>query len=90
MYSGINVEDDDKYKGVYEWKRVDTSTSNLDAASLSFTNWVPGKTISLESVTFLRGGGIKVKRTLFVQRKNFHRCDPTSPLTKLVKIFLVF
>ena len=57
MYSGINVEDDDKYKGVYEWKRVDTSTSNLDAASLSFTNWVPGKTISLESVTFLRGGG---------------------------------
>ena len=57
MYSGVNVEDDDKYKGVYEWKRVDTSTSNLDAASLSFTNWVPGKTISLESVTFLRGWG---------------------------------
>ena len=48
MYSGINVEDDDKYKGVYEWKRVDTSTSNLDAASLSFTNWVPCKTISPE------------------------------------------
>ena len=56
MYSGINVEDDDKYTGVYEWKRVDTSTSNQDAASLSFTNWVPGKTISLESVPFLRGG----------------------------------
>ena len=56
MYSGINVEDDDKYTGVYEWKRVDTSTSNQDAASLSFTNWVPGKTISLENVTFLRGG----------------------------------
>ena len=71
MYSGINVEDDDKYKGVYEWKRVDTSTSNLDAASLSFTNWVPGKTISLESVTFLRGGGNKGQKDTFYAKKKF-------------------
>ena len=42
--SGIKV--DDVYKGVYEWNRVDTSIDNQDAATLTFSNWVPGKTIS--------------------------------------------
>jgi len=52
---GINVEDDDKYKGVYEWKRVDTSTSNLDAASLSFTNWVPAAPLGKSCVSMSAG-----------------------------------
>ena len=42
--SGIKV--DDVYKGVYEWNRVDTSIDNQDAATLTFSNWVPGKKIS--------------------------------------------
>ena len=45
MYSGIEVEDDDKFKGVYELNRVYASIDNQDKASLSFTNWVPSKTI---------------------------------------------
>ena len=32
------------YKGVYEWHRVDSTTDNKDAATLTFTNWVPSKT----------------------------------------------
>ena len=38
--SGIKV--DDTYTGVYEWDRVETSTDNQDAATLAFSNWVPG------------------------------------------------
>ena len=45
VYSGLKVLDD-TYKGIYEWDRVDTGIDNQDAATLAFTNWVPGKTIS--------------------------------------------
>merc|ERR1711874_227639 len=38
--SGIKV--DDTYTGVYEWDRVETSIDNQDAATLAFSNWVPG------------------------------------------------
>ena len=45
VYSGLKVLDD-TYMGIYEWDRVDTSIDHQDAATLAFTNWVPGETIS--------------------------------------------
>ena len=42
--SGIKVEDD--FPGVYEWHGVDVTAADNAAATLPFTNWDPGKTIS--------------------------------------------
>ena len=42
----IGMKVDESYHGVYEWHRVDVSSDNPDAATLTFTNWTPGKTIS--------------------------------------------
>ena len=41
--SGIKVEDD--FPGVYEWNGVDVPSTDKDAATLTFTNWDPGKTV---------------------------------------------
>ena len=42
----IGIKVDESYHGVYKWNRVDVTSADQDAATLTFTNWAPSKTIS--------------------------------------------
>ena len=39
----IGMKADASYPGVYEWNRVDTDVSHPEAATLTFSNWLPSK-----------------------------------------------
>ena len=39
----IGMKTDASYPGVYEWNRVDTDVSHPEAATLTFSNWLPSK-----------------------------------------------
>merc|ERR1711874_189773 len=51
----IGIKVDDVYKGVYEWNRVDTSIDNQDAATLTFSNWVPAAPLGKSCVSMSAG-----------------------------------
>ena len=38
----IGLKTETSFPGVYQWNRVDVTPDDQDAATLSFTNWLPG------------------------------------------------
>ena len=38
----IGLRTETSFPGVYQWNRVDVTPDDQDAATLSFTNWLPG------------------------------------------------
>ena len=50
VFLGMKV--DETFNGVYEWNRVSVPADNKDAATLSFTNWIPSNTFVSDSLMF--------------------------------------
>jgi len=51
----IGMKVDETFKGVYEWHRVDATTDNKAAATLTFTNWVPSAPTGQDCVAMTAG-----------------------------------
>jgi len=51
----IGMKVDETFKGVYEWHRVDATTENKAAATLTFTNWVPSAPTGQDCVAMTAG-----------------------------------
>ena len=42
----IGLKAEPEYPGIYEWNRVNHDTFHPDAATLTFLNWVPSKSLT--------------------------------------------
>lgn len=51
----IGIKVDESYHGVYKWNRVDVTSADQDAATLTFTNWAPTAPTGMSCVTMSAG-----------------------------------